>query len=579
MAVLAEAGKTARRTRLSLSPLVVLAAAVACAFALMSLPLVVPIGPMYWDVMVYYDAAARIFDGQVPVVDFFTPVGPLGYWLFAAALAVFPDAQPTLIAHWSLLPLTAPLMALVLWETGQRARVTAFALLVPFLIFALLPFNTREFYPFPGSDGFGIYNRQVCQLLYVLTAALIFMRAQALLGIVIAAAMAALFLIKVTGFISGSMLCVFAFAAGRVALGTAIAALAAFLAVLAGLEAWRGVTFDYVADIMTLVAMNSDSLAPRFLQAASHTFGVLLPGGTLMLLLLWQERTEIAATLRRVGAERRLAPVSALADRPALWLGTAMAAGVFFETQNTGSQAMILVWPAVLAILLGAGRLTATPSLLIATLALSAAVAMPPAVNMVERAARTYFGAVKNVALEHRNLKALGLVSMRPDVAERAEIMPRIYARHRDTYRDIVEAGILPSFILYSDFDFQIAHLATIDRAVDSLRALEADRGVRFDTIMAINFVNPFPYLLERSAPKHIAIGADPTRAVPKPGPYVTEAVGAVDIALYPTCPPTTANAALFDIYRPLMPDHRRIRLDDCYDAWLHPRFGIGEAQ
>lgn len=46
---------------------------------LLSFRLNVPIGPMYWDSYIYFDAAQRIRTGQVPNVDFSTPVGPLGY--------------------------------------------------------------------------------------------------------------------------------------------------------------------------------------------------------------------------------------------------------------------------------------------------------------------------------------------------------------------------------------------------------------------------------------------------------------------------------------------------------------------
>ncbi len=188
--------------RMLLSPQALLTQAGVLVCLLLAVPLSAPIGPMYWDVMIYYDAANRIFDGQAPVLDFFTPVGPLGYYIFAGWLTLFPDAQPTLIAHWSLLVLTAPLMALVVWQIDQRSRVTALALLVPFLIFALLPFNTREFYPYPGSDGFGIYNRQACQVLYILVAALVFVRKRRLLTGIIIATMTALFFLKITGFVA-----------------------------------------------------------------------------------------------------------------------------------------------------------------------------------------------------------------------------------------------------------------------------------------------------------------------------------------------------------------------------------------
>src|SRR5215203_4735770 len=84
------------------SPLVLLVGALVFVAAVLSWPLSVPIGPMYWDVFIYYDAANRIFSGQLPVVDFFTPVGPLGYGLFAGWLKLFPNGQPALMAHWSM---------------------------------------------------------------------------------------------------------------------------------------------------------------------------------------------------------------------------------------------------------------------------------------------------------------------------------------------------------------------------------------------------------------------------------------------------------------------------------------------
>jgi hypothetical protein len=151
--------------------------------------------------------------------------------------------------------------------------------------------------------------------------------------------------------------------------------------------------------------------------------------------------------------------------------------------------------------------------------------------------------------------------------------MLAFYAAHPKEYEDLVAVGELPTPVLYSDFDFQLGHLIAIDRAVAGIRKLEKDRGIRFDTIMSLNFVNPFPWLMDRSAPKHIAIGADPSRAVPRPGPSVTESVENTDLVLYPLCPLTTANAHLYEIYETMLAKHRRIHLDECFDAFVHPRF------
>ncbi|MGE0499369.1 MAG: hypothetical protein AB7I79_08935 [Rhizobiaceae bacterium] len=555
------------------SPLVWLGLAVLLVCLMMAVPLTVPVGPMYWDVIIYYDAAARIFDGQVPINDFFAPVGPLGYYIFAGWLAVFPDANPVLLAHWSLLAVTAPLMAAILWDVDGRSRLTAAAILIPFLIFALLPFNTRDFYPYPGSDGFGIYNRQCCQLLYVLTAALLLVRDRRILGAVVLVSMSALFFLKITGFVAGLILCAFAFLAGRIAFKVGMAAALAFFAVLAALEFSSELVSHYLADILALVEMNDGTILPRFMQAASLTFGIIAPAGMLALLILWFDRRKLAAAGRAVVSERSPAALARFLDHNAIWLLVAIFAGILFETQNTGSQAMIFLWPIVLAIVLRSIAMMAKPALMGTALVLAAASMLPIAVNTVERAARTFVGGIKNEPMPNENLKSIGALSSRPEVLERAHNMLAFYGAHLTEYEDLVAVGELPTPVLYSDFDFQLGHLMAIDHAISSIRRLEAERGVRFETIMSLNFVNPFPWLMDRRAPKHIAIGADPSRAVPRPGPFVTEAVEDTDLVLYPLCPLTTANAHLYQIYGPMLDEHRRIHLDECFDAFVHPRF------
>lgn len=555
------------------SPLFLLGLAIVAVCVLLALPLAAPIGPMYWDVFIYYDAANRIFDGQVPANDFFTPVGPLGYYLFAGWLWLFPNAQPTLIAHWSLLAATAPLMALVLWDVGKRSRRLGFALLVPFLVFALLPFNTREFYPFPGSDAFGIYNRQVCQVLYVLVAALVFVCNRHLLVILITLSMTALFFLKITGFAAGGVIALFAFLAGRVQFRHAFASALSFLAIIGALQLYNGIVGTYLADILRLVDKNAGTLLPRFLQAASINFGAVLATASLALLLLWSDRREIAA---QFAAQRKTSTISALSDlldHHGFWLLAVLFAGILFETQNTGSQAFIFLWPAVLAALAARIRPGAGSPLQLGIVVLAAATIVPAALSVTERAARAYIGAVKNERLKQRNLGPLGAVNMRSEVAVRVDHMQRFYPAHRSLYEDLTAADELATPMLYSDYDFQIGYLISVDDAIDAIRKLESDKGVHFETLMSLNFVNPFPWLMNRSAPLQIAIGADPMRAVPDLTPDEAKAVSATDLVLLPTCPPTTANAMLYDHYKDALTQHRRIRLDDCYDAFVNPKF------
>ncbi|MCW4114074.1 hypothetical protein NPA31_003730 [Aurantimonas sp. MSK8Z-1] len=560
--------RTALNARVFAHPLVVLVLALAALTVAVMLTRTLPLGPMYWDLFIYFDGANRIFDGQIPNVDFFAPVGALGYWLFAFALRLFPDAQPLLLSQWSLFPVTAPLMALVLWDVSRRSQPVALALLLPFLFFAIVPMNVEEFYSYPGFDGFGIYNRQVVHVLYVLTAGLVFMRSQRLLALLVGGSMSALFLLKITGFVCAAPLCLFAFLAGRVALRSAIGALGLFAAVLAGLEIAFGLISGYVGQIGQLVGMNEGELLPRLVQSASIHFATFATGCALALLLLLVDRKALLGAVRALAADRSPARLAQFLDRDAVWLALVLAVGLVFESQNTGGQAFVFIWPVLLRALLSNRRSTAPRTSLVVAV-LIAATALPPAVNILHRTARALVGQLNYVDLPNANLKSLGQVSQRTEMMERAGQMLETYARFPETYRFLADHGQLPSFTLYTEPDFQLAWLESIDRGVDAIRAWETSHGTRFDTIMSLNFVNPFPWLMQRHAPLHIAIGADPFRAVPPPDAAVLDAVRAADLVLYPKCPVTTANDALLALYRPALAGRTRVELSPCWDGFL----------
>ncbi|KAB0681905.1 hypothetical protein [Aureimonas leprariae] len=548
-------------------PVMVLLAALAALPAGLAMIRTVPIGAMYWDLLIYFDAANRIFDGQVPNRDFFPPVGPLGYWLFAGGLKLFPNAQPLLLVDWSLLAVTGPLMALVVADVGARSRAAAFALLLPFLFFSLLPFDVENFSAFPGVDGFGIYNRQAARILYVLASALVFCEGTRRMGVVVAGAMLALFLTKITGFIAGGLLCALAFVAGRVRLSTTVAAVLAFAGALMLLEAQTGVVGAYLRDIEMLVVMNQGGILGRFLQAASVHFGVLLPclllTGTLAALGARPLIGETLALARRPS----LPALAALLDQPICWLAVSAFAALFYETQNTGSQAFIFAWPALLLTLSRAGVWQGWRTAVV--IALVAACSLPTLMNLVERCGRSAVGALKYERLETANLGTVGAVTQRGELMRHADTLLDAYVRNPGFYRGFAEMGQLPSFQMFAEPDYQIAFLKTLDEAVGAIDLYETANGTRFETVMNLGFVNPFPFLLDRHAPKAISIGADPFRTVPPPNEAVAAAVRATDLALYSKCPETAANRDLLKLYEPFLTDHSRVSLGRCWDGFV----------
>lgn len=568
-----DGGLRGRERLRAASPLMLLALAIVVVCAVLAIGPRMPLGAMYWDVYQFYDAAHRITSGQVPVRDFFVPVGPLDYYLFTALLMVFPSGPAVLLAQWSLLIVTAPLMGVVAWDVAKRSRVLAFALLVPFLFFALLPFNTHEYYPFPAVDGFGTYNRHVCELLYVLVAAILFVRDRRVLTGVVTAVLGALFLLKMTGFLAGVALAGYALITGRLTPRNALAGAAVLAAIFGGLQLTTGIVGVYIDDVAALVGLNSALLVPRFLQSASLNLGIAAAAGALACVLLWSDRRILRSAARSAIELRSTARASAVLDHVGLWLLVVVAVGIFNETQNLGSQALIFLWPVCLRVFLRLRRVPRAPIVLVAALALVAATALPPVVNTLERASRAIVGSARNTPLESRNLKQLGAVNMRPEVAARVTDMLAFYPAHRATFEALVNQRNEATPLLYSDIDFQALYLVAVDRGIDAIRRLETRSGVRFDTVMTLSNYNPFPYLMDRAAPRDVSIAGDPIRTVPKPGVAELAAVASTDLVLYPTCPPTVMSASLLALYSDALKGHRRIELSDCYDAFVNPRF------
>lgn len=550
-----------------LSPLLLLGCAVILCALLLTRPLILPLGAMYWDLVLYIDAANRIAEGQVPLLDFLTPVGPLGYWLFAWLGEVFPRAHPLLLAQWSLLLITAPAMALIIWEADKRSRATALGLLMPYLVFQLLPINVEQYSFFPGTDGFGIYNRQISIVLYVLVCALVVLRDRRALTAVLVWCLLALLLIKITGFLAGGLVVAFALLAGRFDIRLGLTAAAVAVAILLAMEVWGGLVSAYVGSILALLEINSGGILERFFRAGSLHLDIVAAGGTLIVTLAWLERRELATDFGCLARERSLRALRSLLDRDIAWLAVTMAAGLFLETQNTGGQAFIFIWPILLSIVTnwaGSGRRGA-----FAVLALVAATAIPPLETVLQRAGRAILAHTGYIALPHTHLGTLGQVSQHPEVVGRAEKMQTIYADAIDTFEAMAKQQILPSQTLYSEIDFQLGWLMAIDAGIAAILAHEAKTGARFETIMSLNFVNPFPALMGRTGVRHIAIGADPFRAVPEPDGKALAAVADADLVLLPQCPVTVANQRLHGGYRPALGGRREIALGPCWKGFV----------
>ncbi|WP_414600361.1 hypothetical protein [Brucella pseudogrignonensis] len=545
------------RSRCISGPIFWMVLILALLVVLLVLPLVVPIGPMYWDTYIYLDAARRIDTGQIPSVDFFTPAGPLGYYLFAWGLNVFSYAQPMLLAQWSTLIVAAPLMAFVLADVDRQSRSTAFALLIPFLIFAISPANAQFETSFPGLDGFGIYNRQVCLLLYVLIAGLIFIPNGRKLALLCAATMLCLFLTKITGFLVGGLFGFTALLAGRISVINVLIAIIAALVVLAGLELNGHMISAYLADIGQLLVLNEAALLPRFLTVISGKLDVILPAGVLVLVLFWLETRHNSTPTR-------------FFDRGSVWLAITITGGIFVETQNTGSQEFIFLWPALLMIWQRIKPLSDN-KIKMTVLILTAFIAVPTVSKVGHKVLRAIAVAPTYVQPPVTELKNMAQISTRADMMERAKLLPQHYADYSAPYEALAQQGQLPSWRLYSELDYQIYWLISVDEAVKTFKKFEAENSIQLKTLMTLDFTDPFPWLLNREATRKIQIGADPFRTVGAMTPETKVAVEATDGILRPKCPMTTSRLTLQEIYADALKDRDVVALDPCWDLLLRP--------
>lgn len=560
--MLAETNETGARKpflrRLASSPLVCLTLVLILACVLLSFPIVLPIGPMHWDIYIYYDAAQRIFNGQIPNTDFLAPVGPLAYYLFALALKLFPNAQPLLLTQWAILIVAAPLMAIVLREIARNRRPIAFALLIPFLVFALCPANVLIVHSYPGMDGYGIYNRHATLLLYVLLSALMFVKDGRRLAIVCGLTMLSLFLIKITGFLAGGMIGLLALLSGRISWRSVLIAGALFLAALLCLEFNGHMITAYLKEIALLIRINQEALLPRFLTVFSTDLDIILAGIILVVTLAW------------IGRQKRLSgSASALLDSNFVWLAVALVAGIFFETQNTGSQDFSFLWPILLAIFIQSTREPAPRQIMIAVLI--GFIVIPYTAKIVHKTLRAISVSPTYVTTPLTDMKSLGQVSTHRDVMKRTLLLEKHYQQYDTTYADLSGKGQLPSWRLYTELDFQMYWLISADEAVTDIRKFEDAHGVHFATIMNLDFPNPFPWLLDRDAPRHIQIGADPFRTVPPPDEAAKAAIAGTDAVLVPHCPLTTGRLELQRIYADALKGRQKVKLNDCWDMLLRP--------
>jgi hypothetical protein len=537
------------------SPILLISLFSLAVMALLSARISLPIGPNYWDLMLYADATHRLQQGQQVALDYFAPVGPLGYWLLAMVQAVFPKGHLLLQVQWCVLLVALPAMILAAMGADRQSRLASIAMLVPFLICAALPINTVELYPSPGFDGFGLYNRHSALMLYTLVSVIVFVGPPRLRSVIVSLLLAALFTTKITGFIAGGIITVAALFNGKLRWRDLAWLALPALAIITALQIWNGIISAYLSDVAELVALNQGALLPRILTVLSLHLPVITAGAALPVFLIWNDWTQ-----------SRITGLSALLRSDGVWLAAIAAALTVFETQNTGSQELIGLWPAIVAAQASWVLSQNRRAIAMAMVAIFATLAFA---NLMHRGARAIASAPTYRALPIAVLDKFGGLVAKPEFIERTDAMREHYITQREAYGRLAASGHLPSSILPSEIDFQILWLITLDEAVDAIKAHEARTGTRLASLYTIDFTDVLPMLLNRKSVRHMPVGADPSRTVPKANEQAMAELAKVDAILVPLCPVMSAREELRTYFAPALAGRRGVALSPCWQMWL----------
>lgn len=547
------------------NPLCFFAVIVSLAFGVLLLPITFAIGPMYWDLFLYFDGAERILNGQIPSVDFSTPVGPLSYYLSALAVNLFPNANPFLLIEWSFLIITAPIMVIIVIEVTRTSSLKAYALLVPFLFYSLAPFNIINLVPHAGIEAWGIYNRHSIQLLYLLLSVLIFIPQTSWRIAMIGYLVVVLFATKITGFLAGGLILFGFFLAGHISLALFVGASIIFWLCLALAEFLLGIVSAYLQDVLALISQNQGGIIRRFFSVGASQFDTILAGGLLCItLLIHHLKNDNRAPAYLLGLRQT---ITRFCNTEWFLCAVLLFAGLAFETQNSGGQPFAFIWP-FLVCMLWRQEFNTTALKTAATLTI-AFIMIPPVAITIHKSARAIAATTIYKTLEHDNLKTLGMVSTSPKFYARTKSLRPIYIEHQETFQATAQAGANAAFLIHAQPDFQMLNLKEIDKAITAIYHLESARGKTFASLWYMDFANPFGWLMQRRSPRHVPIGVDPTRTIEALDGKSREALANIDITLIPKCP-TTKNRLLTEAhYSPAFTNHERIMLTPCMDAFI----------
>ncbi|MBR1233286.1 hypothetical protein JQ597_22010 [Bradyrhizobium sp. AUGA SZCCT0177] len=521
---------------------------------------VVPYGRAVWDFVFILDGAYRIGVGQVPHVDFASPIGPLTLYLTHFAERLFPGGQPFIGLHALAWLMVVPPFAVIAsriqspWGFFASFAVLAVVVLVPY---------TLDSSMLSEISYFATYNRFATAILFLAALWYVLPKARGD-GVLLGYLLTALIFIKITAAIAMLGLVVAAVLLGR-ARPAALFAMLFVTAALAGLVelATGGLVSGYLHDIVSMSALNRGGAVFRLAASSARNWLPLVVTITIVVLAA-RELDFIAAVRRPLNFVRETIAREAFVVDAALLVAVALAA----ESQNTGGVGLI----AAAAVLFHPSLRTTRGWRLIAAAVLGATLVLPMA-DVVEKRVVSTFVREKQGTTDHGFSTFLPGMRVPTATLAGSRLMTRLQSEWLPFLDETANNGF--------DLDGDPGSTSPATRAAWAVSVAEA--GANFQRLgyatkaqryTTIDFAESFPRLLGLTPARGTTLAMDFRRTVPAFS--VTEAsayLADADGVFFRTCVlpgATDTNPATFRTV--LEREFTRHKLHPCWDFYSRTR-------
>ena len=521
---------------------------------------VVPYGRAVWDFVFILDGAYRIGLGQVPHVDFSSPIGPLTLYLTHFAERLFPGGQPFIGLHALAWLMVVPPFAVIAsriqspWGFAASFAILAVVVLVPYTLDSTM---------LSEISYFATYNRFATAILFLAALWYVLPKARGD-GVLLGYLLTALIFIKITAAIAMLGLVVAAVLLGR-ARPAALFAMLFVAAALAGLVelATGGLVSGYLHDIVSMSELNRGGAAFRLAASSARNWLPLVV--TLTIVVLAARELDFTAAVRRpINFVRDTIAREAFVVDAALLVAVALAA----ESQNTGGVGLI----AAAAVLFHPSLRTTRGWRLIAAAVLGATLVLPLA-DVVEKRVVSTFVREKQGTTDHSFSKFLPGMRVPPATLAGSRLMTRLQSEWLPFLDETANNGF--------DLDGDPGSTSPATRAAWAVSVAEA--GANFQRLgyatkaqryTTIDFAESFPRLLGLTPARGTTLAMDFRRTVPAFS--VTEAsayLADADGVFFRTCVlpgATDTNPATFRTV--LEREFTRHKLHPCWDFYSRTR-------